>query len=139
MQNIHTTKMVPSICKGEKPEYEGFVILRAPSYFERTSFTDVAQIAAELSVDDMKTIQAGGEDSEKLLRLFAAKKQVKIMQNIVSSLKDFVVELSITRVSDGHQFSLDEMIFDSDMVPALQEMATQIIGKFRVGELTPPS
>ncbi len=138
----HKFKFVPSICEpdGDKPaDYVGSVTLRAPTCIERSGFTDVASIAEIMTVEELKKIREGGDEGKSLLRKFVAKKQVVMMQSIVESLPKFILESTIQRVDDGYTFSYDDMLYDSDLSGALQEMATKIIGKFRVGESTPSS
>lgn len=123
-------RFVPSICKppenSDNPaKYEGFVLLRAPSYEERLELYERYGGDAE---DAGLTPKEQASENRKRLKLIA------------SVLPDYVKEISIKRLDDGFVFSkFDELRFDSEMVSVITELCHRLVGKNRVGNNLPPS
>lgn len=131
-----TKEFIPSVCKRDPKEYEGYVKIRVPDFDERQQFflvpefDDVIDAAARAKVEG-----ASAEDAaEEVAKRMNSKKMLAIMNNIRKQLPDYVLEISIKRLDDGFVFtSLDEVRYDSDVGIVTQEICTELIGKYRWG------
>lgn len=112
----------PDVCKptitdggnGEVPgEYTGTVTIRMPTYDEKMAFYEAAGE------------QIGDGDAKKAA--------VPLLRTVARNVAKHIVAVNITRVSDGHKFTFDELDYDSDMHGVITEIATKLIGRFQVG------
>lgn len=115
-------KFVPTICRprqeGKKKieaEYDGYVVIKALNHMERMELT-------EAIAGTMGEGEAGNN-----------KRAIGMMKHAMASLDKRVVEVAITRKSDGFQFkTFEDMQYDSDMFVVLQECVQKLIEKFSV-------
>lgn len=137
---MHTITFIPSICKasGDIPaEYSGEVVLRAPTHGERTSFYDLESIIEDVDLDDLKKNHGSLDDKAKMV--LARKNYVRMKERVTQALPKFIVSVNILRLEDGHNMTFDDINHDSDCGSIIEEMAANLIGKFRVGKNTPTS
>jgi len=115
---------VPDICKGKGAEYDGSITMRMPTYDERMGIYEEAGIGQDLEEQEEK------EGVKKEIK----KKGLQLMRLAARKVPDFLVDVKITRKSDGFVFdSWDKLQYDSDMGEVIQQCATRLISKFKVG------
>lgn len=112
-------KIIPELCKQLDSDYEGYVVMRMPDYDERIELSESCSVARE-----------DGDEEVPQTRV----EKLKFMRNLVKRLPEFIVELKITRKSDGYVFdSIDgPMKYDSDMASVISELAGTLVGKHLV-------
>lgn len=115
---------VPEICKGKGAEYEGSITMRQPTYDERLGIYEEAGFGQS----------AETEEEEKELKKEVKKKGIQLMRLAARKVPEYLGEIKITRKSDGFVFdSWDKLQYDSDMGEVIQQCATRLISKFKVG------
>lgn len=108
----------PECCTGDDAAYEGSVTLRAPTYDERMSIYDDVGV----DLEGVKT------------------KPIAYIRAVAKKVPDFLVSMSIKRKSDGFEFTdFAKLQHDSELMGAITEMATKLVGKFQVGNDSPSS
>lgn len=141
-----TKKFIPSICKASKDDqgneiaakYEGHVIIRVPDFDERQEFLLVPEM--DEVIDAAAAANRGESDASAVIdQKVNAKRSMAIVKNLKKNLKDWVVSIEIKRLDDGFVFtSLDECRMDSEVGIISQEIAIDLLGKYRWGNQSTP-
>lgn len=116
-------KFSPSVCVGEGAEYEGFIMLRMPTYDERH---EMVELRPDLPSD------ASEEDKVRAGRTW--------MRKLYVIAPKYVQEVAIKRKSDGFLFNTwEQLSYDSDMNVAISEALGALVGKFSLPAPSTPS
>lgn len=122
---MSTTKITPKICESGK--YTGYVVLRHPSFDDRISFYE------DMDIDIEQMMSGDGEAISSVIK----KNGFKFMRVMARRLKEFVTEVSITRVIDNYVFnSLDALESDSQMHTVIMELSFKLMGEFKAAGST---
>ncbi len=144
---MHTITLVPNICKPstvkedgkpdfEKPaDYSGEIVLRAPTYAERQDFYDLEEAIEKFDVDKLR--QATKEELEAETAKMSKLHYFTMKRKVIKAIPGFIVSVNIVRVEDSYAMTYDDLNHDSECGSVIEEIATKIIGKFRVGKNSP--
>jgi hypothetical protein len=127
-----TKRFTPRICDGVN--YEGYVELFMPKFDERQDF---------LLMDEMSDVvenairKRNGEEVKE--EEMGTRKTMSILKKISSQMDKWVSEINIKRLDDGFVFnSLEAVEYDTEVGSTVQEMCTELLGKYRYGNPNVP-
>lgn len=114
-------EFVPSLCKTEKPVFEGHVVLETPSFDQRWAYID--QCGFQIDKEDKD-----GDMSSYMNNIGALRKMVKFTEPHYKSV-------ALKHVEDGLEYkSFTDMCSDSACDPILFEVAGMFLRGFRPGK-----
>lgn len=115
---MKTTKIVPTVCKGDNAAWEGFVVLRLPTFDEKFEYLERMQV----NVKEDGTVE--GNTNQKL---HTVREMVKMSQS-------HYVEVSLKNKKTGEEVkSFDDMQYVEDLHGAMVEIAGMMLNGFKVG------
>lgn len=115
---MKTIKLVPAICKGDDATWEGFVVLRLPTFDEKFDYVERMQLAIK---------EDGTVEGDQLAKLKSVREMVKVS-------KAHYVEVELKSKSTGEVVkSFDEMQYCEDLHGTMVELAAMILNGFKVG------
>lgn len=108
---MKTIKFVPEAAQGENKSFDGFIELSTPSYDQRCEYSE--------AVVDMF---GGEQESQK------TSDKIRVMRKLVAFSKEHYLVVSLKNLSTGEEYkSFDDLSYDGQAVPILQEVAAFIV------------
>jgi len=137
-----TRKVIPKICQpvmndqtgSNDANYEGYVVLYVPDFDERQDFFMVPELDDMIDAAAMSSKTGSPINVEDAAKSLGTKRTMAIMKNMRKQLPQWIAEINIKRIDDGFVFdTFDGLRYDSDIGSILQELTTELIGKYRWG------
>ena len=117
---MKTIKIVPTVCKGDNAAWEGFVVLRLPTFDEKFDYLERLQV----TVKDDGTVE--GDAHQKL----------KSVREMVKMSQAHYVEVSLKNKKTGEEVkSFDDIQYVEDLHSAMVEIAAMMLNGFKVGNV----
>ena len=115
---MKTIKIVPAICKGGDATWEGFIVLRLPTFDEKFEYVERLQVV----VKDDGTVE--GDQASK----------VKSVREMVKMSQGHYVEVDLKSKATGEVVkSFDDMQYIEDLHGTMVEIAGMMLNGFKVG------
>ena len=101
---MKTVKIIPAVCKpdekGNEPKWEGYVVMRMPTFDERFEVMEELSEAAEAKMSELKMIR-----------------------KLVKASQKFYAEVALKHKESGEECkSFDDMQYHESLYPALGEL-----------------
>jgi hypothetical protein len=114
-----SVKLVPAVCKGESPSFEGFITMKMPNFDEKYGFIE----DLDLELDDEGKVSAGN-----------AKKGLSMIRKAVKASKAFYQHVELKHLESGKVFgSFDDLSNDDKAHVILIEVATALMAGLPMG------
>lgn len=115
-------KIIPAVCSGENPSFEGFVEMRPPFVEERWEYLEAASL-----------LQDGEQmNSENLSQMDQIGMARKLVKSVIPHLGKHVLSVDLKHKESGSEIkSYDELRADPDAMPILIELASLLLRGFK--------
>ncbi len=119
---MKTIKFVPEVCKGEAATFDGYIDFAALSFDQRCEYLE-------------KVGTKVGEDG----KLESVSDRIALMRSLVATSKAHYLVVDLTKKSTGEVYkSFDDMTYDPDCYPILNEVAMLLIQGLSMGNPSKP-
>lgn len=116
---MRTFEVIPSVCQGESPKWEGKLVLRKFSFDEKFEFIQAMDV--EVSKDGS-------------LEAYKTSQQLDRVRRMVSLSEKYYVSVDLVNKATGLKVnSFEDMTFEDELHPVLIETASKLIEGFKVG------
>lgn len=116
---MRTFEVIPSVCQGDNPKWEGKIVMRKFCFDEKFEFIQAmdVDVSKDGSVEVYKTSQ-----------------QLDRVRRMVSLSEKYYVSVDLVNKESGLKVnSFEDMTFEDDLHQVLIEVASKLVEGFKVG------
>lgn len=116
---MKTINYVPSVCKGDSPEWEGVITLRAPTFDEKYEYLEKL---ADLDVTPDGVVMSN------------ALERVKSIRKLVAMSAKHYLSIGLKRKSDGFEVkTFEDMQYEDELHGVMAEVGSLLVSGFKAG------